>query len=107
MAAIGKLERRITLVRVTEINTPLGPVEEERVIGKVWASRADVSDGEKAVANTVQGTVVARFVVRATALTASIAPKDRLSEGGRAFAITGIKERGRAYFELTAEARLD
>lgn len=107
MAAIGKLDRRITLQRLSSVNTPLGPEEATTELGKVWASRTDVSDGERALANTVQGTVVARYVVRASPLTSSLQPKDQLRAGGRLFAITGIKEKGRSHFEITAEGRMD
>lgn len=104
----GNLDRRILLQRPVVTNTGTGPTESVIALGTVWASRKDVSDGERAVAGTVQGTVVARFVVRSSSLTRSLKPKDRLAEGALAFEITGIKEIGRLdRLEITAEARLD
>lgn len=104
----GSLDRRITLRRKTVTNTGLGMIEAWADLGKVWASRKDISDGEKAAAGTMQSTVAARFVVRSSEMTRGLTPKDKLIEGGRTFEITGIKELGRRDFlEITAEARLD
>lgn len=104
----GALDRRITISRETVINTGLGPTRTWAVLTTLWASRNDVSDGEKATAGTIQSTVVARFIVRSSSTSRSILPKDRLAEGGLTFEITGIKELGRRdRLEITAQARLD
>lgn len=104
----GALDRRITLHRAKVVNTATGVTSSWEDVGTLWASRRDVSDGEKAAAGTVQSTVVSRFVVRSSTLSRSIKPKDRLMEGGLTFEITGIKEVGRQdRLEITAEARLD
>jgi len=104
----GGMDRRVTFSRATVTNTGLGLTEAWADLGTVWASRKDVSDGEKAAAGTMQAVVVARFVVRSSTFSRGLTPKDRLTEGGRTFQITGIKEMGRRDFlEITAEARAD
>lgn len=104
----GALDRRITLSRETVTNTGLGPTRTWTVLTTLWASRKDVSDGEKATAGTVQSTVVSRFVVRSSIASRGLLPKDRLAEGGLTFEITGIKEVGRRdRLEITAQARRD
>lgn len=101
------LNRRISLLRVAERNTPSGLEEDIQPLGDIWSSRADVSDAEKTAAGKTQGTVVSRFVVNASSRTRSLKPKDRLISSGITFAITGIKERGLALLEITAEGGLD
>lgn len=104
----GALDRRISVAQVGSTNTGTGWTETTTTLGTFWASRKDVSDGEKAAAGTVMGTVAARFVVRSSTMTRQIKPKDRLTEGGLVFEIVGIKEVGRRdYLEITAEARRD
>lgn len=104
----GSLDRRIAVTRKTITNGPLGQTETWATIATVWASRRDVSDGEKAAAGTAISTVAARFVVRSTPDTRAIRPADRLAEGRLTFEIVGIKELGRAdWLEITAQARLD
>lgn len=108
MIGAGQLDRRVTLVSVSATNAGTGYTETTTTLGKVWASRRDVSDAEKATAGTVEGTVRARFIVRSSSLTRGLKPKDRLTEGGKVFQIIGIKEVGRRdVLEITAEARLD
>ncbi len=108
MIGAGQLDRRITLRRKTVTNTGLGMTEAWADLGKVWASRKDVSDGEKAAAGKLQAVVVSRFVVRSSSLTRTLTPKDELICGALTFRITGIKELGRRDFlEITAEAGTD
>ena len=104
----GSLDRRITVDRKNVTNTPSGVTEAWAAIATVWASRRDVSDGEKAASGTAISTVASRFVVRSTPDTRDIRPTDRLTEGRLTFEIVGIKELGRAdWLEITAQARLD
>lgn len=108
MIGAGHLDRRVTLATVAATNSATGYTETATTLGKVWASRKDVSDAEKAAAGAVEGTVRSRFVVRSSSTTRGLKPKDRLTEGGLVFEIVGIKEIGRRDFlEITAEARLD
>lgn len=108
MTGAGKLDRRITLHRYVATNTALGVTEAWADLGTIWASRKDVSDGEKMAAGGVMATVAARFVVRSSDLTRGLTAKDALTEGGRAFQIAGIKELDRrGFLEITAETRAD
>jgi SPP1 family predicted phage head-tail adaptor len=102
------LDRRITLRRMVQTNTGLGATEAWSDLATIWASRKDVSDGEKMAAGGVMATVAARFVVRSSDLTRGLTPKDALIEGGKTFHIAGIKELDRrGFLEITAEARAD
>ncbi len=104
----GKIDRRVTVERKTITNVPLGQTEEWATVATVWASRRDVSDGEKAASGTAISTVASRFVVRSSPDTRDIRPSDRLTDGRLTFEIVGIKELGRAdWLEITAQARLD
>lgn len=104
----GQLDRRLTLISSVTTNTGTGFIEDDVVLGTVWGSRTDVSDGEKAAAGSVQSAVRARFVVRSSSLTRELEPKDRLREDRLTFEILGIKEIGRHdALEITAEARLE
>lgn len=99
------LDRHLTMLRVTMLNGPSGAKEQVDDIGKIWASRADVSDAEKLAAGQIQSTVVARFVTPANTASRKLRPKDRLSDRGMVFHVTGIKEFGaRHMLEITAEA---
>ena len=74
----------------------------------VWASKADISDGERWRAGEVSAQVTTRFRVRWNGTTSAITPKDRLACEGREYDITGIKEIGRREgLEITAAARAD
>lgn len=102
------LDRRITLVRVREVNTGTGLTLVETPLGSLWASRADVGDAERVAAGAVQGTVRSSWLVRSSDLARSLRPKDRLAERGLQFEILGLREMGRGnLIEITAEARLD
>ncbi len=78
------------------------PVE----IGKRWAKKTDVSDGERLAAAAHQQTVTARFLVRYDELTATLHADDQIDCEGLRYEITGTKEaRGRRVgIEITAAA---
>lgn len=108
MIDAGKLDRRITVRRKTVVNGPLGLTETWATLCTCWASRTDVSDGEKAAAGTVMSTVSARFVVRSSTDTRAVRPADEITEGDLTFEIVGIKQLGRRdHLEISAQARLD
>lgn len=101
----GKLDRRITLQRygVTydEWNQP---TEGWADLGKRWASKEDVSDGEKIRAGQVGASISTRFRVRYDGLTSTITAADRLVCEGIEYAIAGTKEGDgrRREIEITA-----
>lgn len=100
------MDRRVQFLRASEINdgyqTRLGP--HEPYGSPVWASKTPVSDGERFRAGAVAQDMTDRFVVRYSALTASITGADRLTCEGVTYAVIGRpKEIGRREgFEITA-----
>lgn len=106
----GDLDRRVRFQRYTETDDGYGVKQTWANHGSpIWASKTDVSDGERAAAGWIEATVVSRFVVRWSAFTAALTPADRLACGGMAYEIVGIKEgKGRRqWIEITATGRND
>jgi len=105
----GNLDRRISFERFTLVDDGLQSVETWAAHGDgVWASKQDVSDGEKVQAGGVSAVLTARFQVRSSEFTRGITAKDRLVYNGSSFDIFGIKEVGRNYMlEITAGAVSD
>ena len=105
------LDRLIQFRRAALSDDGFGMVETWADHGSpVWASKRDASDAERWRAGEVQASITTRFTVRYSAFTAGITPKDRLvSEDGREFDISGVKEVGarRTFLEITAAARAD
>lgn len=105
----GTLDRRITIERKQATST--NAFNEEVVSWSpfltVWAARHDVSDGEKLAAGSIGSFLRTRFVIRATSLSRSVTPVDRISYAGAVWNIHGVKEadrgdmRGR-FIEITA-----
>jgi SPP1 family predicted phage head-tail adaptor len=105
----GKLDRRITLERFgmtyNEWNEPTSGWSE---LGTRWASKNDISDGEKLRAAQVGASVTTRFQVRYDSMTKTLTAADRLTCEGREYAIVGIKELGRREgIEITAATGID
>ena len=75
----------------------------------IHAEKTDVSDGERWRASEVSAMITTRFIVRYSAFTADISPKDRLTCEGETYEVSGIKEdKGRRrWLEITASARVD
>jgi SPP1 family predicted phage head-tail adaptor len=86
MIGAGKLDRRVQFRRATLADDGFGTVETWGNHGSpVWASRKDVSDGERWRAGQVQANITTRFVVRYSAFSAGITPVDRLTCEGQEF----------------------
>jgi len=86
--------------------TVQGPLVE---IGKRWAKKADVSDGEKLKAGENGQELTTRWTVRSDALTRTITGSFVIKHKGIAYAVTGTKE-GRErgdVIEITTAARPD
>jgi SPP1 family predicted phage head-tail adaptor len=111
MPGAGDLDRRIVIERATvTYNAFNEPVATWATYATVWASRKDVSDGEKLAAGQVGASLSSRFVVRSDATTKAIKPVDRINFDGAVWSIFGIKEtsEGRNRFlEITAARDLD
>lgn len=106
-----RLDRRVQFQRFTTTDDGFSTVEAWADHGApVWAQRSDVSDGEKARAGEVQASLMTRFMVRSSAFTRGLTPKDRLVTESVTFNITGIKEppgSRRQWLEISATARAD
>lgn len=110
MARAGELDRRVQFLRATLADDGYTTAAESwgDLGGPVWASKDDISDGERWRAGEVQAHITTRFRVRWSGFTAGITPKDRLVCGGVTYDISGIKEVGRRdLLEITAAARAD
>lgn len=79
------------------------PVTAWTLLADLWASKEDVSDGEKVRAAQVGSSVTTRFRVVFDEITATINTADRLICDGKTYDISGIKELGtREGIEITA-----
>jgi SPP1 family predicted phage head-tail adaptor len=109
MTAAGDLDRRVQFRRSSLVDDGMSKVPVFADHGTpVWASKRDLSDGERWRAAEVQANVTTRFVVRWSGFAAGLTPKDRLVCEGREYEITGIKEVGRReWVEITTAARID
>lgn len=103
------LDRRVQFRRASLTDNGLEQVETFADHGSpVWASKTDVSDGERWRAGGVGASITTRFVVRSSTFTRGLTPKDRLTCAGLEYDISGIKEIGRLdRLEITASARVD
>ena len=104
----GNLDRRVQIRRATLVDDGFQQVEQFTDHGDpIWASKTDVSDGERMSAGAVSASLTARFVVRSSAFTRDLTAKDTLTYKGVTFAIFGIKELGRNNrIEITAGAEV-
>ena len=105
----GRLDRRVQFLRATVTDNGIEQVETFTEHGaEVWASKEDISDGERWRAGEVAAHITARFQVRSSEFSRGLSPKDRLSCAGVTYDISGIKEVGRLQMlEITAAARAD
>ncbi len=91
----GELNRRIEFWRSESVNDGLATVPGVPVsIGKRWAKKVDVSDGERMRANQQGQSLDTRFVVLSDALTRTISGKDKITWGGATYDVVGTKEVG-------------
>lgn len=111
MPGAGNMDRRIVIQRATVTQNALNEdVQSWATYATVWASRKDVSDGEKLAGGQIGASLSSRFVIRSNATTKAIKPSDRVSYDGAIWSIFGIKEttEGRNQFlEITAAKDAD
>ncbi|MEP9401863.1 phage head closure protein [Sphingomonas sp. VNH70] len=108
--ATSTLTHRVTVLRAGSIDDGLSSVPGGMLpIGRRWARKADISDGERIEAAQQGQTLTTRFVVRADTLTRAVTAKDMLDCRGVRYAIVGTKEtRDRTpAIEITATAQKD
>jgi head-tail adaptor len=109
----GGRRTRIEVQRqVTEKNALNEDVASWGIVASRLAERLDVSDGERVRAAEVGAVITSRFRVLRDATLRTVTPRDRIVirdaiAGDRIYDIVGIKEVGRAGFEITAAARAD
>lgn len=105
----GSLDRRIVIERATEAQDAAGqPVPTWATFATLWASRKDVSDGERFSDGQELGTRVSRFVIRHSSEAKTVTAKDRISYDGDIYDILGVKETGHGrqrFLEITANVR--
>lgn len=110
MPGAGDLDRRIVIERATSTTNSFNePVLTWGTYATIWASRSDVSDGERNAAGQVGSYLMSRFVIRSSPTTRAIKPSDRVSYDG-IWNIHGIKQTqdGRNRFlELTCAKDAD
>lgn len=103
----GERGRRVQVRRAALVLGPLGQAEVWSNHGPLlWASRTDVSDGERYRAEQVERTLTTRFVLPWSPFTAGLTTRDRLVCERRGYDIVGVKEIGRRrLIEVTAASR--
>lgn len=108
--AAGAFDRRVSIWRSERIDdgtaTVDGPPAE---IGKRWARKADVSDGERIRAKENAQDLTTRWTVRSDSLTRTIAGGDILQHRGISYEVIGTKEglERDDVIEITTAARPD
>jgi len=104
----GSLDRRVSIQRADTIDdgtaTVPGPMAE---VGKRWAKKTDISDGERIRAASNGQELTTRFLVRWDSLTRQINGGYELVCEDMRYAVIGAKEWGgrRAGIEITANAQ--
>ena len=105
----GALDRRVVLQRATTTKDAFNAdVDAWSDLATVWASKHDISDGERTRAAEVGAVITSRFQVRWSSALADLSARDRLLYAGVDFNITAVKEIGRREgLEITAAARAE
>ncbi len=105
----GQLDRRIDLLRSTiSYDAFNSPIETWTTLATVWASRRDISDGERFQAGQMNASRMTRFQIRWSNLVKTLSPKDRLQFEGVVYDIMATKELNRHEgIEITASSRAD
>lgn len=101
----GDLDRRVTLQRAGQGDDGLQTTTLNWAdLSTVWASRQDISDGERGRADGTLADATTRFRIRWSETVSDLSPKDRLTTEGQTFDIVGVKQLGRRYgLEITAK----
>jgi SPP1 family predicted phage head-tail adaptor len=105
----GKMDRRITIQRVTLTYDALNnPVETWAALATVWASKLDYIGSENVAAREVGAQMTTAFRIRWSNKVSDVNPKDRLSYDSKTWNIENVKEIGRKEgLEISAIARTD
>lgn len=105
----GEFDRRITIERYSSTINDFGEeVGEWVTLATVWASKTDIRDSERWLAQQVSSTITTRWRTRYLTKIADVNAKDRLTHGALLYGIVAVKEIGRREgLEITAAARSD
>lgn len=106
----GRLAWLVQFRRASLVNDGFGMAETWADYGDPqWASKRDISDGERWRSGEVQSHASTRFAVRHNQFTAALTPRDRLVCDSVEYEIVGIKEgeKRRQWIEITAAVRTD
>lgn len=109
MLNAGDLDRRLKLQRAINIANSLNEdIPTWTTLATVWASKRDVSDGERVAAAEVAAHITTRFRVRYGSIAKTLTAADRVMCDGLVYEISAVKELGfREGIEITAAARPD
>lgn len=107
MAHAGKRDRPLTIRRNTPTTDDFGgEVDAWSDLAEVWASKEDVSDGERARAQQVGASITTRFQIPALEGGDRPSVKDHVVCEGLTYQVVGVKEIGRrAGWEISAVAQ--
>ena len=104
----GPRDRRLKLLRAQAAQGDMADIETWQPFATVWASKRDVSDGERVAAAEVSAQITGRFPILWSRSVAGVSPRDRCGCQGLTYDIVAVKELGRRDgFEITAAARID
>lgn len=108
----GELNRRIVIMRAEPRDDGTATVPGElHAIGRRWAKKHDVSDGERLRAGQQAQDLATRFTVVSDSLTRTITGKDVIMLEGVAYQVVATKEgRGRRHnegIEITCASQPD
>lgn len=105
----GELDRRIDIQQAVISKNALNEsVPSWLSLGKVWAKKTDVSDGERMRSAETAAQITTRFLIRWSIAMSEVTPKDRVVFDGKTYDIFFVKEIGRREgIEISAAARAD
>ena len=96
MLNAGDLDRRITLQRPAKTKDSFNAtVLAFDKVADVWASKEDVSDGERMRAAETSATITTRFRIRQSSTVNGIDATWRVVFAGRTYGLAAVKEIGR------------
>ena len=109
MLNAGDLDRRITLQRPAKTKDSFNAtVLAFDKVADVWASKEDVSDGERMRAAETSATITTRVRIRQSSTVNGIDATWRVVFAGRTYGLAAVKEIGRGEgWELSGAARAD
>lgn len=97
----GKLDQRVSITRVTEIDDGYGgQTTTEVTVGTVWAQVEAVRGQERVIADNLAGTQTYRIKARNSGDWATVGVEDRLVWGGITLNVVSAPNAGRAALRL-------